>query len=88
MEGPAAQQALNLASNLQDKFDAGLIRTAPANQPPAVEKGLVWAVIDSHGYLRGLRVPNANLTAWVPYQIAAEELLIVGPDGVVLLKMV
>ena len=91
----AAKQAFNkaasaatVAANLRTAIDLGLMRTGKASSPPAVGKGLTWAVLDelTGKKMTGLRIANAAGTTWVPYQLIAEDLMIVGAGGTVRLK--
>ena len=91
----AAKQAFNkadsaamVAANLRTAIDLGLMRTGKASSPPAVGKGLTWAVLDELTGTKvvGLRIANAAGTAWTPYQIIAEDIMVVGAGGTVRLK--
>lgn len=81
-------QAQEDAANLRTAIDLGLMRTGKASSPPAVGKGLTWAVLDEDTGTKvsGLRIANAAGTEWTPYQLIAEDLMIVGAGGTVRLK--
>ena len=81
-------QAQEDAANLRTAIDLGLMRTGKASSPPAVGKGLTWAVLDEDTGTKvtGLRIANAAGTAWTPYQLIAEDLMVVGAGGTVRLK--
>ena len=83
-----ADSAATVAANLRTAIDLGLMRTGKASSPPAVGKGLTWAVLDEDTGTKvvGLRIANAAGTAWTPYQIIAEDIMVVGAGGTVRLK--
>ena len=83
-----ADSAATVAANLRTAIDLGLMRTGKASSPPAVGKGLTWAVLDELTGTKvvGLRIANAAGTAWTPYQIIAEDIMVVGAGGTVRLK--
>ena len=83
-----ADSAATVAANLRTAIDLGLMRTGKASSPPAVGKGLTWAVLDEDTGTKvsGLRIADAAGTAWTPYQLIAEDLMVVGAGGTVRLK--
>lgn len=83
-----AKEAMTVAANLRSAVEAGLMRFAKASNPPAPFKGGVWAVLDeaTGSKMVGLRNANSAGTAWVPYQIIVEDLMVVGTGGTIQLK--
>ena len=83
-----ADSAATVAANLRTAIDLGLMRTGKASSPPEVGKGLTWAVLDEDTgeKVAGLRIANAAGTEWTPYQLIAEDLMVVGAGGTVRLK--
>lgn len=85
----AAAEAATLAANLRTAIDNGLMRVAKESSPPEPAKGLMWAVLTEKAgstQIVGLKIANLAGTAWQPYQLLAEDVLVVGPNGTVRLK--
>lgn len=80
-----ASDAQTVAANLQTAIEAGTLRASKTD--PGVSKGLTWAVLNSaETAIVGLRIANADGTAWMPYQVIAEDVLVVSPNGTIQLK--
>lgn len=86
----AADSAATVSGTLQALVDAGLVKASTTD--PGVAKGLIWAVLDDpkgtppSQRIIGMRIANPDGTAWLPYQIMVEELMVVGSDGTIWLK--